>query len=466
MTDKPSGYDHPKAESKSRIDGKLPPGKVPPRDEVIQIRLTVPPWLRGLHKSAALPWGILALVLVAAAAFFLWQGPASSGSTAPVATTLPSGPAPAVTDAGYAAWKAAVSNPSSWTAPSNAVTSALPAPSWWARTFSLPPRNAMLAEFQQGLPLGTKVVSFEPIGWQEVPGGIAVDYEAKLQLPGALYSVPILPVPVPSMATGPFAGLEKNLVVSTNLPAGWYYDTQAKQLLMSPSSVYPVKFQVLKAAKVNGTWQVLESVPLPFERSPVLEKRLLAEYPNGGARVVRAEGELQQEAQTFQQAMQQFDSRVVTIKSDIAANSDRLMKSLPPYPSKPRYDNGKFGGSGSGEPTRTAGRTLGGAAVGAGLGAAFGQSGEAAGIGAGAGLLAGLVYDGVSKSNDKKKFEQQQAQYNASVRADYNQAVAAYNAAKKQAQQQADAYAQEQIGVFVNELQQQAGQRQQLLQQG
>jgi len=81
----------------------------------------------------------------------------------------------------------------------------------------------------------------------------------------------------------------------------------------------------------------------------------------------------------------------------------------------------KFGGSGSGEPTKTAARSLGGAATGAAIGSLAG-GGDGAGIGAAAGFLGGIIYDAVSKANDEKKARDAAEARKRALQAKLNQA--------------------------------------------
>jgi hypothetical protein len=101
----------------------------------------------------------------------------------------------------------------------------------------------------------------------------------------------------------------------------------------------------------------------------------------------------------------------------------------------------KWGGDGSGEPTKSAerigGGTVAGAAGGAAFGAAAGDAGLGAGIGAGVGLLGGLIYDGVSKNNDKERYQRKVAAENAERMDDWHSQIKALNQQRNQIKQDA-----------------------------
>lgn len=107
--------------------------------------------------------------------------------------------------------------------------------------------------------------------------------------------------------------------------------------------------------------------------------------------------------------------------SEIAAKTEAYHAEQRQGIQDPSTVSNKFGGSGSGEPTKTAARGLGGAATGAAIGSLAG-GGDGAGIGAAAGFLGGMIYDAVSKANDEKKARNAAEARKRALQAKLNQA--------------------------------------------
>lgn len=298
---------------------------------------------------------------------------------------------------------------------------------WWERNFQLPNEKAIRAALQRRLPEGFKLSGFEPIKVLTTEEGTQVDYRVKLKSLQSLYAIGLAPLVAEPKSPARAQELIKLLKATPDLPAGQAYQLETKSEILLAGQLITVPWTVRQAVKEEGQWKVLNAEPLYFQQDPAFETKLLATQ-GSTARLLRNAETLEETAARQKSSLATFQARLSSIQQQVAEFRQNKLAALP---ANARMSNEKFGGSGSGEPTKSAARIGGsaaaGAAAGAGFGAIGGDAGLGAGIGAGAGLLGGLIYDLVSKDSDKKKLEAaKKADYQRQL-ANRNNAVAAMN---------------------------------------
>lgn len=277
---------------------------------------------------------------------------------------------------------------------------------WWQRKTVLPHEGAVRSALMRRLPANYRLIGVQPVRLEKADEGVAVAYQVTLKCTSAECLVPVDKVKLSSSVPKGSETWLRYLVMGTDLPPGKMFLADEKTILLRDGETVQFAWTVRQAAKADGTWRVLDAEPLPFQRNTGFEYRLVEMTPGVNAAFLRSTEELNLLAAQQDKRLQEFRERFERMNEQIAAYRAERMASVPGVPKK---DNTKFGGSGSGEPTKTAARVGGGAATGAAIGAMAG-GGEGAGWGALGGLVAGGVYDAVSKSNDKKKFEEAKQQ--------------------------------------------------------
>lgn len=266
----------------------------------------------------------------------------------------------------------------------------------WLQSWSLPSEAGVIAFLEKS---GLKIGKIEPVAFEKTKTGATATYQVYATVPTRLYRMNARKWYPQEKELQRFGSV---LVFNPGLPAGEAWDTQGAQVAAEPGR------------KLTFTWRIV--------RDDVF-KTTTADALVFGNNLFTEQQVRDAQSQTAS-AIAELQRSVGDIKRQVADFKSSQLASVPGDPPKPELLSRKWGGSGSGEPTRTGVRALGGAGAGAGIGALAG-GGEGAAIGAGAGLLGGLIYDGVSKSNDRKEFERK-------VDAENNQRLAAWNAEKKQ----------------------------------
>lgn len=321
--------------------------------------------------------------------------------------------------------------------------------STWDKWFVLPNESAVRAALLRRLPKEVKLVSLVPQSYDKVDEDISVTYLVTVRLKSPLYLVPISTIKFSQPALMKYQPLTKYVLASNDLAPGLTYDAAAAKQVSEGRKNLTFTWRVNRAAVEENKWRVFDAEPVFLQQIPALEERLVT-ASGGRASVLRTQAEVDEMAPVRDAALTAFATRLKSIDDQVGKFRAEKMAGVPASVSRSKA---KFGGSGSGEPTKSAARIGGGAAGGAAIGAmATGGSGEAAGIGAGAGFLAGLIYDGISKSNDKKKFE-------AAQERDYQERLAARNAAAKAAEREVAAFEQQLISEYEKELATSAQQR-------
>lgn len=344
--------------------------------------------------------------------------------------------------------------------------------SWWQRTFEMPNPNAPRAALERRLPAGAKLTSLTPVsmGKSADGEGVTVSYEATLRFDSAQYLVPVSTVQITQPALARFKNLGAYIVTSESLPPGRQYYFDQRQVVIPKGSEVKLPWTVSKMAVQDDKWKVIETEPFPLDKQGALEQALFSgqnpsayssddrriEIPRkSGAAVssetfwvMRSEDEMRADTADQERASNHFMARVKQINEEARAIRQQAEANIP---STPKRDTKEFGGSGSGEPTKTGTRVVGGAAAGAGIGALAGGDGESAGWGALGGAVAGAVYDAVSKGNDKEEFEKKKDR-------DYQERMSSYKASKRRAESEAAAREKELFLQFETELKEAARQ--------
>lgn len=319
----------------------------------------------------------------------------------------------------------------------------------WDKWFVLPNETAVRAALLRRLPKEIKLVSLVPQSYEKNEDELSVNYLVTVRLKAPLYLVPISRIKFTQPELMKYQRLTQYVLASNDLAPGLTYDDAAAKQVSEGRKNLTFFWKVNRAAIEDGKWQVLDADPIFLQQIPALEEKLV-NASGGRALVLRTQAEVDTMATARDGALTTFATRLKSIDDQVSKFRSERMAGVP---GKVSRSSAKFGGSGSGEPTRSAARIGGGAASGAAIGAlATGGSGEAAGIGAGAGFVAGLIYDAVSKSNDKKKFE-------AAKERDYQERLAARNAALRGAEREVAQYEQQLIDEYEKELAAAAQQR-------
>lgn len=314
--------------------------------------------------------------------------------------------------------------------------------STWDKWFVLPNETAVRAALQRRLPKDVKLVSLVPLTYEKADDEISVNYLVTVRPRTGLSLVPVTAIKFSQPDLSKYQGLAQYILASNDLAPGLTYEDAAAKPVIEPRKNIIFSWRVNRAAVEDGKWRVYDADPIFLEQMPALETKLV-NMSGGRAMVLRSQSEIDAMPAVRDEALTGFVNRIRQIQEQVKNYRSEKMADVP---GKASRSTGKFGGSGSGEPTRSAARIGGGAAGGAAIGAmATGGSGEAAGIGAGAGLVAGLVYDMVSKSNDKKKFE-------AAKERDYQERVAARNSAVRAAERNVTNFEQQLLGEYQKEL--------------
>jgi len=266
----------------------------------------------------------------------------------------------------------------------------------WFQSLSLPKEAEVIAYLEKS---GLKIGKIEPVEFEKTKTGAAVTYQVYATVPSRLYR----------MTSRKWNPAEKELrrfgsvlVFNPGLPPGEAWDTQSAQVAAEPGK------------KLTFTWKL---------KQDDVYKTTTADALVFGSNLFTEQQVREAQAQTAD-AIATLQRQVGDVKRQVADFKASQLAQVPADPPRPQLLSRKWGGSGSGEPTRTGVRAVGGAATGAGIGALAG-GGEGAAIGAGAGLLGGLIYDGVSKSNDRKQFERE-------VDAENSRRLSAWNSEKRQ----------------------------------
>ncbi len=319
----------------------------------------------------------------------------------------------------------------------------------WDKWFILPNETAVRAALLRRLPKEIKLVSLVPQSYEKNEDELSVNYLVTVRLKAPLYLVPISRIKFTQPDLMKYQRLTQYVLASTDLAPGLTYDDAAAKQVSEGRKNLTFFWKINRAAIEDGKWQVLDADPIFLQQIPALEERLV-NASGGRALVLRTQAELDTMATARDEALTAFATRLKSIDDQVGKFRSERMAGVP---GKVSRSSAKFGGSGSGEPTKSAARIGGGAASGAAIGAlATGGDGEAAGIGAGAGFVAGLIYDAVSKSNDKKKFE-------AAKERDYQERLAARNAALRGAEREVAQYEQQLLNEYEKELATAAQQR-------
>ncbi|MEM6822657.1 MAG: hypothetical protein AAF558_12035, partial [Verrucomicrobiota bacterium] len=178
------------------------------------------------------------------------------------------------------------------------------------------------------------------------------------------------------------------LVLSSDLPAGQAYDTANAQSAIAKNAKLDFYWTVDEYEKQKDGWVLVGADPFPIQQGKEWERQILTDTSQSSRTVLRTSADLAQEQQIQEQALRSFTERIATIESESAAYHQQVMSAVGGAPSR---SSSKFGGSGSGEPTKSVARVGGGAGTGAAIGAIAG-GGVGAGWGAFAGAGAGAIY--------------------------------------------------------------------------
>lgn len=266
--------------------------------------------------------------------------------------------------------------------------------SWWESFRNLPHEESVRAALKRRLPDGFRLVSFEPVKTTAIPEGMSVEYRVRLKSASSQFLVPVAEMkPNPNWPKRAQQLQTTLLITSDRIPPGKIVQTKSKVPLLAEGAVVTVPWTIREATKENNVWKIVDAEPLYYQRSTEFETRLFSETPATAMQLVRSQQEIETILDQQQKQLAWYADRITKIQTAVAQFKQDRLANVP---------SAKFGGSGSGEPTRTAARVGGGAAGGAAIGAAAG-GGEGAGWGALGGLVAGGIYDLVSKSNDKKE---------------------------------------------------------------
>jgi hypothetical protein len=317
--------------------------------------------------------------------------------------------------------------------------------SWWQRKTALPNESAVRSALARRLPANFKLTDLQPVQMEKADSGVRMVYQVGLKCTSAECLVPVGNIKLPANAPRGADRFARYLVAAPDLPPGRMFLPDEKRVLLREGENVQFAWTVRQATKSDGVWRVTDAEPLPFQVNPGFEYRLADATPGASFALTRSAEEVDSLTNQQDRRLKEFCDRFARINEQVDAYRSERMSSVPGVPQK---DNTKFGGSGSGEPTKTAARVGGGAATGAAIGAMAG-GGEGAGWGALGGLVAGGIYDAVSKSNDKKKFEEAKER-------DYQERKAGRAAALRSAERDVAAYEKKLVSDYESELKDEA----------
>lgn len=229
----------------------------------------------------------------------------------------------------------------------------------------------------------------------------------------------IKPQIVPFRPSGDLALIADRLQIQSELPTGKVY-TEDLQNSMAENALALLEYKVMMSEE-----EVLTS-------SNPLDQYL-------------TEDEWKEKILSQRTQIQQWNEQIEGYRKEVLQWRSTELARLTP-PTKPSFATRKWeSGSGSGEPTKTAtrigGSAVGAGALGAGMGGAIGGRGDDALmgglIGTGVGLLGGAIYDGVSKSNDRKRWDASEKNRVALLKREYEQELTLYNQEKKKIEEEA-----------------------------
>lgn len=328
--------------------------------------------------------------------------------------------------------KGSITNVSSWQLGTNRAieTTGTDTPdiSWWNKTFGLPSQDQVVAYLkQEGLVVGR----IEATHYTDTKDTTTVTYQVYAQVPSQLLHVDTKTWQPTDPDEARFRSI---LVLNSGLPAGKLWDADSAQSVADAGS------------KVTFLWKVtLDKAfnTVATDRPPFAQNVFPAEQIN----------QFRTESSS---TLTQLDNAVQQIDTQVQNYENPLLAQVPANPDKPELLSHKWGGDGSGEPTKSAerigGGTVAGAAAGAGLGAAAGDAGTGAAAGAGAGLLGGLIYDMVSKSNDRKKHDAEVDEENDSRMSAWRAQVKVLDDQRNQIKDQAAAMKDRMLSQLANKI--------------
>jgi hypothetical protein len=305
---------------------------------------------------------------------------------------------------------------------------------WWTKLFYLPKADAVTGYFKaQGLDVA-KVV---PLHYEDDKESRTITYQVFAQVPAQLVKLRQNSWAPNDPDLRPF---EHVVVLNEGLPAGVFWNTQ------NPAVEAEAGAQLNFACKVrwDKNFNTVTTDRLPYTDSVFTQEQVSKIQSQTSGTIAALQAQVQQ------------------ISTQVQNDTQAKLAQVAPNPPKPELMSHQWGGDGSGEPTKSAerigGGTLAGAAGGAAFGAAAGDAGMGAGIGAGVGLLGGLIYDGVSKSNDRKRYEAHVDAVNSERMGDWRAQVKVLNNQRDQIKQDGDNEKQQMIADLVSRIQAANGQ--------
>ncbi|MDD2710162.1 MAG: hypothetical protein PHV34_19435 [Verrucomicrobiae bacterium] len=324
--------------------------------------------------------------------------------------------------------------------------------SWWQRKFSMPSETAVTAALMRRLPANLKLVEMKPVELKKNGEKYSVTYLVTVRAQSSEYLLPVGDLKFAANTPKEFSKYAKYMVLSNELLPGKVYLVEEKSPVLREGETAQFSWMVRQVEKKDKVWRVLDAEPIPFQHAAAFESRWMEKTDGVGVAFLRSQEDVDSLMAQQQKRFRYFHDRIKRIQEQTNAFRQERMAGVPREPQK---DNSKFGGSGSGEPTKTGMRVGGGAASGAAIGAMAG-GGEGAGWGALGGLIVGGIYDAISKSNDKKKFEAQK-------RKAYEDAKASRAAALRNAERETANYERRLWGDFESEIKEEARQQEERL---
>lgn len=294
---------------------------------------------------------------------------------------------------------------------------------WWDQRRRVPAREAVEAALQRRLGAGWELVKLEPVRLAAGERSAQVDYRVTVRALGDVERARVVRL-AERLAGEPKEVVEraKWLVGARQLPAGLALQPVGGLPVVTAGQKTSFMWQVEEAVVEGGVWEIRKAGPVPMEE--------VVRTPEAWEDAAARQAEVLVSGEELRQASRTMDQSIVRLREELAridqAVAQARAEAAAGVPARPARSTEQFGGSGSGEPTKTGMRVVGGAATGAAIGGLAG-GGEGAGWGALGGAVLGGVYDAASKSGDKKRFEQQkEAEYQARLRS--------YESARRQAE--------------------------------
>ncbi|MDD2677281.1 MAG: hypothetical protein PHP75_07445, partial [Methylacidiphilaceae bacterium] len=154
----------------------------------------------------------------------------------------------------------------------------------------LPPTQAARACLQRHLMRLVTIDSIEPIGYERVGEGVAIDYRVVVRCRIDLFAVLATRLPLSEGEPDPVARIWSDLLFDAYLPPGCLHDVEQKHLLLPANEPFVFRWRVERAQVVDGQWKILLAAPSLLEWNVVFVAAEIMALRNGEPFALRIAG--------------------------------------------------------------------------------------------------------------------------------------------------------------------------------